>query len=130
MAKPRTISRAAREAEVSVETIRYYERLGLLARRRGPGYRIYTDEEIATLRLIRRSQRFGFTLSEIRELLALLSSDAATCDDVCVRAERKLDEIEAKMRELSAIRDMLKRSLACRNEQRRARECTMLAGDQ
>jgi DNA-binding transcriptional MerR regulator len=130
MTKPRTISRAAREAEVSVETIRYYEQMGLLARRRGPGYRIYTSEEIATLRLIRRCQRFGFTLNEIRELLVLLNSDAATCDDVCARAERKLEEIEAKMHELRAIRDLLKQSLACRNEQRRARECTLLSGGQ
>ena len=126
MAQPRTISRAAREAGVHVETIRYYERIGLLARRRGAGYRVYSDAEIATLRFVRRCQGFGFTLAEIRDLIALLDEDSATCDDVCARVERKLEEIEAKLRELRSIRDVLKRSLACRSERRRARDCQLL----
>jgi MerR family transcriptional regulator, copper efflux regulator len=125
----RTISRAAREAGVHVETIRYYERIGLLERRAGRGYRVYSDEEIATLKFVRRCQAFGFTLSEIRELRILMRDETATCGDVCERAERKLAEIEAKLRELRAIRDALKRSLACRSEELRARECQLLAED-
>jgi MerR family transcriptional regulator, copper efflux regulator len=125
----RTISRAAREAGVHVETIRYYERIGLLERRAGRGYRVYSDEEIATLKFVRRCQAFGFTLSEIRELRMLMRDETATCGDVCERAERKLAEIEAKLGELRAIRDALKRSLACRSEELRARECQLLAED-
>lgn len=124
---PRTISRAAREAGVHVETIRYYERIGLLERRAGRGYRVYSDEEVATLKFVRRCQAFGFTLSEIRELRILMRDETATCGDVCARTERKLAEIETKLRELRAIRDALKRSLACRNEALRARDCRLLA---
>lgn len=129
MAPPRTISRAAREAGVHVETIRYYERIGLLERRAGRGYRVYSDEEIATLKFVRRCQTFGFTLSEIRELRTLMRDETATCVDMCARAEQKLAEIEAKLRELRAIRDALKRSLACKSEALRARECQLLSED-
>jgi MerR family transcriptional regulator, copper efflux regulator len=124
---PRTISRAAREAGVNVETIRYYERIGLIGKRRGSGYRVYTDEEVETLRFVRRCQGFGFTLREIGELRALLDDDSATCADVCERSERKLAEIDGKLRELEAIREALQRSLACRSGVRRAKECRLLS---
>jgi len=126
---PRTISRAAREAGVHVETIRYYERIGLIGKRegKGRGYRVYTDEEVETLRFVRRCQSFGFTLREIGELRALLNDETATCADVCQRSERKLAEIDAKLRELQAIRETLRRSLACKSGGRRARECLLMS---
>jgi MerR family transcriptional regulator, copper efflux regulator len=124
----RTISQAAREAGVHVETIRYYERIGLLARRKGRsgGYRIYTDEEVETIRFVRRCRNFGFTLREIGEMRALFQDDSATCADVCAHSERKLAEIDSKVRELQAIREALQRALECRSAGRRARDCLLL----
>lgn len=122
-----TISRAARQAGVHVETIRYYERIGLLARRRpAGGYRVYSRDEVERLRFIRHCQSFGFSLKEIRELLDLRDDDGATCVDVCGLAGQKVSEIESKIRALRAVRDELKRIIRCRSLDRAAKDCDLL----
>ncbi len=103
------ISELAGRAGVNVQTVRYYERRGLLddPRGRGSGYRAYTDATLDRLRFIRRAQELGFTLSEIDELLALRVDRGATAADVKARAESKIVEIEGKLRDLERIRHAL-----------------------
>lgn len=84
-----TIGRLAREAGVNLETVRYYERRGLLPHspRSPSGYRLFPDGSTGRLRFIRRAQELGFSLAEIRELLALRVSRTAKGADVRRRAE-------------------------------------------
>ena len=102
----RTIGKLAREAAVNVETVRYYERRGLLKQpRRTAGWRRYDDEALRTLRFVKRAQELGFTLDEVESLLSMrASSSARTCSRVRAQAEAKLVDIDARIRDLMAIR--------------------------
>lgn len=106
-----TIGQLARTAGVHVETIRYYERRGLVPspRRTRSGYRQYTDEAVARVRFIRRSKELGFSLKEIRELLGLRARHAAACEAVEGRARQKVAVVERKIEELERLRDTLAR---------------------
>lgn len=101
-----TIGRLAREAGVNIETIRYYQRRGLLATPRKPvsGVRRYSSEMLTRLRFIRRAQELGFTLREITELLKLGDS---SCKETRAIAEHRLTDIEARIRDLQSMRDTL-----------------------
>ena len=103
-----TIGKVAKATGLSVETIRYYEREGLLPepRRSASGYRIYPEGSISQLRFIRRAKWLGFTLTEISDLLRL-SSNAGNSADVKALTERKLKVIEQRMAELSLMRSAL-----------------------
>jgi len=107
------IGELAREAGIGVETIRFYEREGLLPeppRRRAVhhrGYRIYGDEALRRLKFIRRAKELGFTLAEIRSLLDLRFSDQTGCLEVRVQAARHLNDVEERLRDLVRIRDAL-----------------------
>jgi len=109
-----TIGKLARRAGVGVETIRFYERKGLLPEppRTRSGYRAYPEETVRRLRFIRRAKELGFTLREIRELLALRAGPEATCDAVRERARAKIADIEARIRTLEAMRAALERLAA------------------
>jgi Cu(I)-responsive transcriptional regulator len=104
-----TIGRLAEQAGVGVQTVRYYERRGLLpaAPRRPSGYREYDGAALDRLRFIRRAQELGFTLAEIAELLALRLDPRTTAADVKARAGRKLESVAGKIRDLERIRDAL-----------------------
>jgi Hg(II)-responsive transcriptional regulator len=104
-----TIGELAARLGVNVQTVRYYERRGLLvpAERRASGYRAYTEDAVDRLRFIRRAQELGFTLAEIGELLELRLDPGTTAADVKQRAVQKIDEIDAKLRDLERIRDAL-----------------------
>lgn len=105
-----TIGRAAKQAGVGVETIRFYERRGLIEqppKPSGKGYRRYPAQTIQRLRFIRRAQHLGFSLREIKELLDLRARPAATCPDMRQRARVKLAEIDRKISELTSIRQEL-----------------------
>ncbi len=109
-----TIGRLARAAGVNVETVRYYQRRGLLPQPDRPlrGFRRYGDEALARLRFIKRAQRLGFTLREIRELLAI---DKGSCAATRRRAERKRADVDARLRDLQELRATLDRLIrACR----------------
>jgi MerR family mercuric resistance operon transcriptional regulator len=97
-----TISRLAREAGLGVETIRYYQRIGLLEEppKLAQGYRIYPDESLARLHFICRAKQLGFTLNEIKELLMLESSD---CQQMQQIAKQKLASIQQRIVDLTAI---------------------------
>ena len=105
-----TIGRVARAADVGIDTIRYYEREGLLPvpERRLSGYRDYTPDAITQLRFIRRAKELGFTLPEIRELLALSADRARGVRGVKQRAETRLAEIDRRIRELKRVQRGLK----------------------
>ncbi|MBC8325666.1 MAG: heavy metal-responsive transcriptional regulator [Verrucomicrobia subdivision 3 bacterium] len=103
------IGQAAKAAAVGVETVRFYEREGLLPKpkRSGAGYRLYPPDTVARLRFIKQAKQLGFTLKEINELLSLRASSRSNCGDVREHAERKRDEIDGKLRELRKLRRAL-----------------------
>jgi MerR family mercuric resistance operon transcriptional regulator len=105
------IGELARAADVGVETIRYYERRGLLAQppRRTTGYRQYPPHAVRRVRFIRRAQALGFTLKEIEELLALRVDDGRSCADVRALAWAKLEDIERRVAELRQMGRALER---------------------
>ncbi|GHD82047.1 Hg(II)-responsive transcriptional regulator [Vogesella fluminis] len=107
MAADLTIGKLAEAAGVNVETIRYYQRRGLLEEPPKPpgGHRRYASEQVRRVRFIKRAQALGFTLSEIGALLAL--DTACICHDTRALAARKLALIEQKMADLAAMRDVL-----------------------
>ena len=105
-----TIGRVARAAGVGIDTIRYYEREGLLPApaRRISGYRDYTPDAVTRLRFIRRAKELGFTLPEIRELLALSADRERGVRGVKQRAVARLAEIDRRIRELKRVQRGLK----------------------
>lgn len=114
-----TIGKAAEQGGVNVQTIRYYERRGLLPppARSVSGYRKYSDDAIRRLRFIRQAQSLGFSLSEIEELLSLRMQAGATCGDIRKRARQKVATVNQKIGELQRIKNALsKLATACRGE--------------
>ena len=109
--KSLTIGRLAKEAGMNLETVRYYERRGLLQRppRSASGYRLFPLETARRLRFIRRAQELGFSLTEIRELLSLRVSANAKSADVRKRAETKIADIDAKIKSLDSMKTTLRR---------------------
>ena len=97
----------AEKAGVGVETIRFYERKGLLDQPRKPvagGYRSYPPETIRRIRFVRQAQHLGFSLKEINELLLLKADPGTECADVRTRAQAKLAEVNDKIAKLGSIR--------------------------
>ena len=109
-----TIGRLARAAGVNVETVRYYQRLGLVDEPARPesGFRHYSTDTLDRIVFIKRAQQLGFRLAEIRELLELGDGQ---CADVRSRAEEKRSQIEAQIRDLQAMGATLDKLIAaCR----------------
>ena len=106
-----TIGAVAKRAGVGIDTIRYYERERLLPppRRRASGYRDYDVVAVDRLRFIRRAKQLGFTLDEIRELLALSTDHVRGVRDVKHRAQMRLAAIEQRIHELQRVRRGLKK---------------------
>jgi MerR family mercuric resistance operon transcriptional regulator len=126
--KPPTIGFVARRAGVGVETVRFYERQGLIEKppRRLSGYREYDDEVVSRLGFIRRAKELGFTLKEIKELLSLRRDPSTPAADVKRRAEAKIADIETKIRTLQRMKKALgKLTSACRGHATSA-ECPLL----
>lgn len=112
-----SIGQVAKATDVGIETIRFYEREGLLAEppRRRSGYRQYPPEAVARVRFIRRAKELGFTLKEIGELLDLRIDPERSCADVRALARAKLRDVEAKMDDLRRIQGALESlAAACR----------------
>jgi len=105
-----TIGRVASATGIGVETIRFYEREGLIPEppRRESGYRQYPPTTIDRVRFIKRAKELGFTLSEIKELLNLSVGVKATCADVKYKANEKIKEVDAKIADLKRIKQALK----------------------
>ncbi len=109
--KPLAIGKVARHAEVGVETIRFYQRVGLIEEppRRLSGYRQYPEETVHRLRFIKRAKEHGFTLKEIKELLGLRvdPSSAAACGAVRKLAEEKIADVRGKIKTLQRVETVL-----------------------
>ena len=103
------ISEAAAQAGVNVQTIRYYERRGLLPRppRRTSGYRELEPETVRRVRFIKRAQDLGFTLDEVAELLRLRTARPQSRARVRAIADRRREQVEQKIAELTRMRDAL-----------------------
>lgn len=108
------ISEVARQAGVNVQTLRYYERRGLLAEpdRVGAGYRRYDRDAVRTVRFVKRAQSLGFSLDEISSLLSLASGQPADCNAARAMATGQLAELDAKIASLVAMRDSIRRLIA------------------
>jgi MerR family transcriptional regulator, mercuric resistance operon regulatory protein len=111
----RTISKVAKELNINVETVRFYERRGLIAQPPKPatGYRAYPVDTVNRIRFIKRSQELGFTLEEIANLLSL---NDRPCGQVQELAEHKLGAVKEKMADLRRLEKALKALLVqCRS---------------
>ena len=108
-----TIGKAAQEAGVGVETIRFYERQGLIEQpAKGSSYRTYPPEVVARIRFIRQAQRIGFSLKEAQELLALRRNPEADCADVRTQARHKIAKVDERISELLRVRTALEAVVA------------------
>jgi MerR family mercuric resistance operon transcriptional regulator len=107
MRKPMTIGQLARDAGVGVETVRYYQRRGLIETPTRPfaGRRLYSHEALVTIAFIRRAQALGFSLEEIKGLLAI--SDAKSCAEGREHAHAKCEELGDRIKELERMRRRL-----------------------
>ncbi len=123
-----TIGQLAKRANVNVETVRYYERRGLIARptSNASGYRQYTPRDVARIEFIKRCQSLGFSLNEIADLLSLRVDPKATCADVKQRAEAKIADVEEKLEELARIKSALSRLAETCTGEGPSSECPIL----
>jgi Hg(II)-responsive transcriptional regulator len=104
-----TIGEVAEQAGVHIETLRYYERRGLIEKppRSASNYRLYPEDAVRRVRSIKRAQELGFSLKDIRELLFLRATPEAGCAEVRAHAEAKLKAIDEKISSLTAMKHAL-----------------------
>jgi MerR family mercuric resistance operon transcriptional regulator len=110
-----TIGKIAHEAGVGVETIRYYERRGLIEQPPKPplgGHRIYPEQTIERVRFVREAQALGFSLREIQGLLKIRNDPSTDCAEILSRAQQKLTEIKEKQKDLRRLRATLEELIA------------------
>lgn len=125
-----TIGKLAALSEISADTLRYYEREGLIepVDRSEGGYRLYDKNSERRIRFIKQAQQCGFTLTEIRDLLVLRGRSAACCGDVRKLAIEKKLQLAHKIRTMKAMSKALDRLIAdCADEAQPVDECTILA---
>ncbi|MBI4613740.1 MAG: heavy metal-responsive transcriptional regulator [Planctomycetes bacterium] len=99
----------AKRCDVNFETVRYYEKEGLIPKpsRTASNYRVYGEQAVRRILFIKRAQELGFTLHEIKDLLSLRARPQAKCGDVLKRAEAKIQNIDEKIQSLKAMRRAL-----------------------
>jgi MerR family mercuric resistance operon transcriptional regulator len=114
-----TIGALSEQTEVNIETIRYYERIGILPNppRSAGGHRVYADEHTQRLVFIRRSRELGFSLEQVRELLGLSSGSRMACAKVKTITEQHLADIRRRVRDLQRLERVLSAMAAqCRGD--------------
>ena len=128
--KAMKIGEVAKRSEVGIETIRYYERQGLLAepQRRPSGYRQYDESVLARLQFIRRAKELGFTLAEVKELVGLWYDTETRCEHVRARAERKVEDIESKICSLQKMKRSLKKLITTCQATDSIDDCPLMDG--
>jgi DNA-binding transcriptional MerR regulator len=121
-------SEVASRAGVNVQTLRYYERRGILPepKRSGSGYRAYDDQAVRTVRFVKCAQQLGFSLGEIDALLELAAGGPRNCDTARAMAVGKVEQLEAKIASLAAMRDSLRQLVATCDRRPGKRECPLL----
>jgi len=131
------IGEAARAAELDPRTLRYYEQIGLVraSRRTSAGYRLYSGREVEALRFVRRARALGLSLREAGELLTTWARGERPCRELDAILRRRLDEVEARIRELRALREEMRgildapaREVGAREERSPEGVCPRLAG--
>ena len=123
-----TIGQLANKAGVNIDTIRYYEKQGLIPKpsRRESGYRQYSEDSVKRILFIKRAKELGFSLKEISELLSLRLDSRTKCGDVKKRADIKIAEIQGKIEALKRMRAALVRLVKACEENKQAGECPIL----
>lgn len=123
-----TIGQVAEAAAVNIQTLRYYERRGLVGApgRTKAGYRQYSTDTVGLIRFIRRAQALGFTLEEVRELLDLRVRHGDACDDVERRTRNKIDSVERKILDLQRMRRALEHLAEACAVRRSFEDCPLL----
>lgn len=118
----------AERAGVNVETLRYYERRGLLEppERSPAGHRAYPPETVQVVGFIKRAQRVGFTLCDIAELLHLAAGGPPSCDAARTMAEDRLDDLDRRIAELNSMRDALAELVRTCRQPPEERDCPLL----
>ena len=113
-ATPLTIGQLSKATGVNIETIRYYERIGLLPAppRTSNGYRSYDDADVRRLQLVRRARKLGFGIEDIRALLALAEQDGASCSEVRVIAAAHLVDVQERLADLEKLEQVLSATVA------------------
>lgn len=122
------IGEIAKKAGVNIQTIRYYERVGILkpVHRRDSGYRIFDDQAIKTVNFIKHAQKLGFSLREIQGLLCLKASGSQRCESIQRQATRHLGSVQSKIETLERIGAVLERLVQRCQERKRDTECPIL----
>jgi MerR family mercuric resistance operon transcriptional regulator len=122
------IGEVSKRSGIGVETVRFYEREGLIAKppRRSSGYRAYPADVVPRLAFIRHAKDLGFTLKEIGELLSLRVDPKASCSVVKKRAEAKLSGIEERIGSLRRMRGTLRTLVEACDERKPTSECPIL----
>ncbi len=123
-----SIGKLAKSVGINIETIRYYERVGMMPepQRRESGYRVYSEDDEHRLKFIRHAKELGFSLREIRELLELRVDHRNSCEEVRVQTEAKIADIEQKIVNLERIRRALMKLAAACRERGPSGECPIL----
>ena len=123
------IGEVAQEAGVGVETIRYYETRGLIQKPLRPangGFRVYPVDAVHRIRFVMRAHQLGFALNEISELLELEVDPSTRCADIRMRAEDKLEDVNARIADLKQISGALKKLIKSCPGQGPAQKCSIL----
>ena len=123
-----TIGQVAAAAAVNIQTIRYYERRGLVSAlcRTASGYRQYTEDAVTRLRFIKHAQELGFSLSEVEDLLALRVRHGGACGSVELKTRQKIELVERKVRDLERLRQTLEQLAAACSARRPTDDCPIL----
>ena len=123
-----TIGEVAAQARVQIETIRYYERRGLVARppRSVSNYRRYPQDTVRRVQFIKRAQELGFSLKDIKALLSLRAAPEAECGEIRAHAEAKIKAIDAKIDSLMAMKSALSTLVVACSGQGPVTECPIL----
>jgi MerR family transcriptional regulator, copper efflux regulator len=126
---PMTVGAVAKRAGINVDTIRYYERRGLLAKpdRNLAGYRTFAEATVQRLCFIKRAQKLGFTLNEIQQLITLRVTPGTRCSAARRQAEMKLADFERRIRSLQEMHKALLELVSACAADRPADECSFLA---
>lgn len=121
-------SEVAAAAHVNAQTLRYYERRGLLPepQRTRSGYRAYTPDAVRVVRFVKRAQQLGFTLDDIEELLHLADGGPASCEDAKTMARTRIADLQRRIEDIVGMRDALARLVDTCDQPRAQRDCPIL----
>ena len=130
MARQFTISQLAKQADIPTTTVRYYERIGLVEPedRSHGNYRLYGSDSLKKLNFIRAAQAIGFTLDDVKSLLADEDGETPTCGNVQGLIEARLADIEQRLKDLRHVRKVLKSALEQCHQQKKSDCCQVVAG--